>query len=105
MLATLVTVSKVLFFLCLSLLSLLLLLRTIQSAESANRLWAQRTNMAEEKWTIEKLNGSNWVTWKFQMKLAKELWTVVDGSETLAEGAELGQTLRRSVKRHFLHWL
>ncbi len=36
MLATLVTVSKVLFFLCLSLLSLLLLLRTIQSAESAN---------------------------------------------------------------------
>ena len=47
--------------------------------------------MAEEKWTFDKLNGSNWATWKFQMKhllLAKELWSVVDGSETLAEGAE-----------------
>ena len=45
---------------------------------------------ADEKWTIEKLNGANWSTWKFQMKhllLAKELWGVVDGSETLAEGA------------------
>ena len=44
----------------------------------------------DEKWTIEKLNGANWSTWKFQMKhllLAKELWGVVNGTETLAEDA------------------
>ena len=41
----------------------------------------------EEKWSIEKLNGSNWSTWKFQMKylfMAKGLWSLVDGSEVLA---------------------
>ena len=45
---------------------------------------------ADEKWTIEKFNGANWSTWKFQMKhllLAKELWGMVDGTETLAEDA------------------
>ena len=45
----------------------------------------------DEKWTIEKLNGANWSTWKFQMKqllLAKELWGMVDGTETLAADAE-----------------
>lgn len=45
---------------------------------------------SEDKWTIDKLNGSNWTTWKFQMKhllLGRELWSVVDGSETLADGA------------------
>lgn len=44
----------------------------------------------EEKWSIEKLNGSNWNTWKFQMKhllMAKELWSLVDGSEVLASEA------------------
>ena len=44
----------------------------------------------DEKWTIEKLNGANWSTWKFQMKhllLAKELWGMVDGSEALTEEA------------------
>ena len=43
---------------------------------------------ADKKWTIEKLNRANWSTWKFQMKhllLAKELWGMVDGTETLAE--------------------
>ena len=38
----------------------------------------------EDKWAVEKLNGSNWSTWKFQMKhvlLAKELWGLVDGTE------------------------
>ena len=41
----------------------------------------------EEKWSIEKLNGSNWNTWKFQMKhllMAKGLWSLADGSEVLA---------------------
>ena len=44
----------------------------------------------DEKWVIDKLNGKNWSTWKFQMKhllLAKGLWGLVDGSETLAEEA------------------
>ena len=43
---------------------------------------------AEEKWCIDKLDGSNWMTWKFQVRhllLAKGLWGVVDGSETLPE--------------------
>ena len=44
----------------------------------------------DEKWTIDKLDGTNWTTWKFQMKhllLAKELWGIVDGTEILAEDA------------------
>ena len=44
----------------------------------------------EEKWSIEKLNGSNWNTWKFQMKhllMAKGLWSLIDGSEVLASEA------------------
>ena len=44
----------------------------------------------EEKWSIEKVDGSNWNTWKFQMKhllMAKRLWNLVDGSEVLASGA------------------
>ena len=47
--------------------------------------------VSDEKWTIDKLGGANWATWKFQMKhllLAKELWGVVSGSETLEEGAD-----------------
>ena len=42
----------------------------------------------EEKWCIDKLNGLNWMTWKFQvchLLLAKGFWEVVDGSETLPE--------------------
>ena len=45
---------------------------------------------SDEKWVIDKLDGSNWTTWKFQMKhllLAKGLWGVVDGTEELAENA------------------
>ena len=44
----------------------------------------------DDKWVIDKLDGKNWSTWKFQMKhllLAKGLWGLVDGSETLAEDA------------------
>ena len=42
----------------------------------------------EEKWSVDKLDGSNWMTWKFQMchlLLAKGLWGCVDGSEMLPE--------------------
>ena len=38
------------------------------------------------KWSIDKLDGSIWMTWKFQMRhllLAKGLWGVVDGMEVL----------------------
>ena len=48
----------------------------------------------EDKWTIDKLDGSNWITWKFQLKhllLAKDLWKYVDGSAMLAEGATAEQ--------------
>lgn len=40
----------------------------------------------EEKWTIDKLEGPNWITWKFQLchlLMAKGLWKYVDGSATL----------------------
>ena len=42
----------------------------------------------DEKWCIEKLDGSNWITWKFQLRhllMAKGLWKFVDGSAVLAE--------------------
>ena len=43
-----------------------------------------------EKWTVDKLDDSNWMTWKFQMHhllLAKGLWGYVDSTEKLAEDA------------------
>jgi len=54
----------------------------------------------EDKWTIDKLDGSNWITWKFQLKhllLAKGLWKYVDGSAVLVKGATVEkQTKYRS---------
>lgn len=50
----------------------------------------QKMSGLEEKWTIEKLDGSNWTTWKFQMKhllLAKGLWGVTEGTETVPDEA------------------
>ena len=51
--------------------------------------------MAEfDKWSIDKLDSSNWMMWKFQIKhllLAKDLWGVVDGTETLQENASAQQ--------------
>ena len=41
-----------------------------------------------DKWSIDKLDSSNWTTWKFQIKhllLAKGLWGLVDGTEVLEE--------------------
>ena len=55
----------------------------------------------DKKWSIDKLNGSNWMTWKFQMRhllLAKELWGIVDGSEVLAEDAAQ-QAYKRNLQR------
>ena len=48
----------------------------------------------EDKLMIDKLDGSNWITWKFQLKhflLAKGLWKYVDGSAALVEGATAEQ--------------
>ena len=45
--------------------------------------------MAEiDKWSIDKLDSLNWMTWKFQIKyllLAKDLWGLVDGTEVLQD--------------------
>ena len=55
--------------------------------------WDHMLEMArstDEKWRVDKLDGSNWTTWKFQMRhllLAKGLWRLVDGTDELAEGA------------------
>ena len=48
----------------------------------------------DDKWTIDKLDSSNWCTWKFQMKhmlLAKGLWGHVTGTERLADEATPAQ--------------
>ena len=39
---------------------------------------------------LKKLDSSNWMTWKFQMKhllLAKEFWGFIDGTEVIREEA------------------
>ena len=48
----------------------------------------------EDKLAVDKLDGSNWITWKFQLKhflRARGLWKYVDGSAVLAEGATAEQ--------------
>ena len=45
----------------------------------------------DEKWSIDKLESSNWTTWKFQMKhllLAKGLWGFIGRSEELTNDAD-----------------
>ena len=47
-----------------------------------------------DKWSIDKLDSSNWITWKFQIKhllLAKDLWGLVDGTEVLQDDASAQQ--------------
>ena len=47
-----------------------------------------------DKWMIDKLDSSTWMTWKFQIKhllLAKELWGFIDGTEVLQENASAQQ--------------
>ena len=46
--------------------------------------------MEAEKWSIDKLCTSNWITWKLQIRhylLSKGLWKYVDGTERLADDA------------------
>ena len=51
--------------------------------------------MAEvDRWSIDKLDSSNWPTWKFQMKhllLARGLWGLVNGTEALQDEANAQQ--------------
>ena len=45
---------------------------------------------SDDKWVIEKLDGSNWTSWKFQMKhllLAKGFWGLAEGTKVLGEDA------------------
>ena len=52
--------------------------------------FSKAESIMEEKWSVDKLDSSNWITWKFQMHhllMAKGLWKYVDGSEVLAEDA------------------
>ena len=64
----------------------------------------------EEKWLVEKFEGSNWITWKFQLHvrhllMAKGLWKFVDGSAVLAEGATQEEIPDRTTKGilHYCH--
>jgi len=46
---------------------------------------------SDSRWSIERLNGDNWTTWKFQTKhvlLAKGLWNITQGTEVLADEAD-----------------
>ena len=52
----------------------------------------------DEKLVIDKLDGSNWTTWKFQIRhllLAKGLWGHVDGSAAapVGEGEDVQKKL------------
>ncbi len=58
--------------------------------EVFNRVEVMAAGSTDEKWSIDKLESSNWTTWKFQMRhllLAKGLWSYVDGTEVLRESA------------------
>lgn len=62
-------------------------------------------NSVDEKWSIDKLDGSNWTTWKFQMRhllLAKGLWRHVDGTAVLAENANA--QAQTKISESFLHY-
>jgi hypothetical protein len=44
----------------------------------------------DDRWQVEKLTESNWTTWKIQIKhalIARKLWSIVNGSEKLADNA------------------
>jgi hypothetical protein len=48
----------------------------------------------EEKWTIDKLDGANWITWKFQLRhfmAARDLWKHVEGSAVIPPNATAEQ--------------
>ena len=47
-------------------------------------------SLVDTKWVIDKLDSSNWTTWKFQMRhllFTKGFWRLINGMEVLAESA------------------
>ena len=51
---------------------------------------------SEESFRVEKLTADNYINWKFQMQMlliGKNLWEIVEGTETLPEGANQQQTI------------
>ena len=55
-----------------------------------------------EKWSAEKLDGSNWTTWKFQMRhllRAKGLWQVVEGTEVQPEEAQAAAEFQKKSEK------
>ena len=60
-----------------------------------------------EKWSIDKLNDLNWITWKFQIRhmlLAKGFWGHVDGTDELADDAtdQVQREFRRKGQKAIL---
>jgi hypothetical protein len=56
--------------------------------------------MASEKWTIEKLDDTNYGTWKFHVKhllLAKGMWKYVESAESGADAAVALSTIVLAV--------
>ena len=56
----------------------------------------------DEKWSAEKLDGSNWTTSKFQMKhllLAKGLWQVVEGTEVQPKEAQAAAEFQKKSEK------
>ena len=44
-----------------------------------------------DKWEVDKLDGSNWPTWKFRIKhllVAKDVWEHVDGTAVQPDDAD-----------------
>ena len=62
-------------------------------------------NAAEEKWSIDRLDGTNWSTWKFQMKhvlLANELWEWIGGRFTAVGSIANQSAIWAIVKSYWL---
>ena len=60
----------------------------------------------EEKWYVDKLDSTDWMTWKFQvchLLLAKGLWGFVDGSEVLPENpsAQVRAKFEKKLQKAF----
>lgn len=61
-------------------------------------------SITDEKWAIDKLDGANWMIWKFQMKhllLAKGLWGVMDGTKEPTEDAAARAEFQKKSQKAF----
>ena len=68
----------------------------------------ERTMADVDKWSIDKLDLSNWMTWKLKIRhllLAKDLWGLVDGMEVLRDDAsaqQLAEFNKKSQKTFYI---